>query len=84
MSLLLFFTGLGKTSSIPKSKFKDITPYLEYEYDTEIRINVNLDVEVEVAQEKIITKPKEEKIILKKNTDILLLLDEDFWLIEDK
>ena len=84
MSLLLLFPSLGKTSSIPKSKFRDITPFIEYEYDTEIRINVNLNVEVELVQEKIIAKPKEEKIILKKNTDILLLLDEDFWLIEDK
>ena len=74
MSLFLLFTGLGKTSSIPISKFKDITPFIEYEHDTEISINVNLDIEVELI-EKIILK--------KKNMDILLLLDEDLWLLEE-
>jgi len=84
MSLLLLFTGLGKTSSIPTSKFKDITPYLEYEYDTEININVKLKIKLKLIQEKVIAKFKEEeKIIVKKNTDILFLLDEDFWLLEE-
>lgn len=83
MSLLLLFPSLGKTSSIPKSKFKDITPFIEYEYSTEINLNVNLKVELELIEARVIAKPAEEKII-KKNTDILLLLDDDFWLIEDK
>jgi len=83
MSLLLLFAGLGKVSSIPVSKFMGIEPFIEYEYETEIHINVKLKVEIELIQEKIIiAKPKEEKIILKQNTNILLLLDEDFWLLK--
>jgi len=62
--------------------YKDVEPFVEYEYESRIIFNVNLKVEVELIQEKRIAKPKEEKI-LKKNTDILFLLDEDFWLLEE-